>query len=369
MRNHWFALRRELSPGRSLALKVASFLLPIGLWCAVSYVPFLWHPMVRIDDPGGTGMLAGSMLEREKLAELNASAAKHGFAPASGHRVNPVFLPAPHEVARAFYTAFTTEPQRVGDVWMHQALGHSLWTIACGFALAAAVGVPIGLLCGTFSFFSRLVEPFVDFVRCIPPPLFAALLIATLGLDDGPKIALIFLGTVFQMIRVVANTTRTVDPSLLEAAQTLGTSRKRLVTRVIIPSVLPGLYDDMRILIGASWTLLTIAELIGIKSGVSFFMDQQGKYRHFDNVFAGVVMIGMLGVGVDKVLTVIGARLFPWKERSRSGFWSEVWGVLRGGGLPRRQGISAVVPAQAMTQAATTTSTATTERLDATAVA
>jgi NitT/TauT family transport system permease protein len=179
MRSHWFAIRRDLPPGRSLGLTVASFLLPVVIWCVVSYVPFVWHPLVQITDPGGTGMLVGSTLDPAKLAEINVSSQKFGLAPASGKRVNPVFLPAPHEVGRAFYTAFKTQPQRVGDVWMHQALAHSLWTIVCGFALATVVAVPVGLLCGTFAFFSRLVEPFVDFVRCIPPPLFAALLIAT----------------------------------------------------------------------------------------------------------------------------------------------------------------------------------------------
>jgi hypothetical protein len=101
---------------------------------------------------------------------------------------------------------------------------------------------------------------------------------------------------------------------------------------------------------------------------VSFFMDQQGKYRHFDNVFAGIMMIGLLGVGVDKVLSVIGSRLFPWKERSRSGFWSEVWGVLRGG--PPRSGVSAVAPLQARAQPAVfSAAPEARERVDATVVA
>lgn len=335
--SHWFAIRRELSPGRSLLLKVLSFLLPVALWCVVSYVPFVWHPLVRVTDAGdSTWLTAGATLAPDVLAGENRGLAEAGRRPAAGVPANPVFLPAPHEVARAFYSAFTTAPRRVGDVWLHEALAHSLRVILTGFGLAALVGVPVGLLCGTFSFASRLVEPFVDFVRYMPPPVFGALMIAVLGIDDGPKVAIIFIGTVFCMVRVVANTTRTLDPALLEAAQTLGTSRRRLVTRVILPGILPNLYHDLRILLGAAWTLLTVAELIGAMTGVSFFINQEGKYRHYENVFAGIAMIGLLGMAVDKVLSVVGGRLFPWQPKPAAGFWGEVWGVLAA--VPRRRG-------------------------------
>lgn len=329
MRTQWFDIRKPLSPGRSLALRVCSFLLPIALWCAISYIPFLWHPLVKVSDPGGSSYLqVDSLVDREVFEKDNASLAQGGKATATGEPANPVFLPAPHEVARAFVSAFTTPPRRLGDPWLHASLVHSCRIIVTGFALAAVVGVPLGILCGAFTSVSRLIEPPVDFVRYLPPPVFGALAIAVLGIDDGPKIAIIFIGTVFQMIRVVANTARTVDPALLEAAQTLGTSRKRLVTRVIVPAMLPNLYNDLRILLGCAWTLLTVAELIGATTGISFFINQQGKYRHYDNVFAGIVMIGLLGLVVDKTLSAVGNRLFPWQGKPAASAWGEIWGVL-----------------------------------------
>jgi NitT/TauT family transport system permease protein len=337
MGESWFAIRKDVSQGRSLGLKIASFLLPLILWCAVSYVPFIWHPMMRITTAGGSGFLQQDMLvDREAFATENASLSAAGKMMAAGVRANPVFLPAPHEVVRAFWTAFTTEPRRHGELWLHESLANSLKIILIGFSLSAAVGVPLGLLCGTFGFFSRLIEPFVDFIRYMPPPVFGALMVAVLGIEEGPKIAIIFIGTVFQMIRVVANTTRLIDPALLEAAQTLGATRRRLVTRVILPGALPNLYNDLRILLGAAWTLLTIAELIGATSGISYFINQQGKYRHYENVFAGIAMIGILGLLVDKILSVIGAKLFPWQEKSPVGLWGEIWGVLSV--IPRRNG-------------------------------
>src|SRR4030095_5445876 len=159
-----------------------------------------------------------------------------------------------HEVARAFVTAFTTPPERPGDYWLHESLWHSCQIILWGFLYAALLGIPIGILCGTFGAASALVEPSVDFVRYMPAPVFGALAVAILGLADAPKITIIFIGTLFPMVLVVANTTRQVDLSLLHAAQTLGASNRQLLTRVVVPAALPNLYRDMRILIGSAWT-------------------------------------------------------------------------------------------------------------------
>src|SRR4029079_10145600 len=105
------------------------------------------------------------------------------------------------------------------------------------------LGVPLGILCGTFPFFSKITEPFVDFTRYMPAPAFGALAVAVLGIYDPPKIAIIFLGTFFQQVLVIANTTRKLDTSLLEAAQTLGANRIRLLFRVIVPGISVDLYN------------------------------------------------------------------------------------------------------------------------------
>ena len=217
---------------------------------------------------------------------------------------------------KAFYKAFTTPPPFHGDPWLHQSLWHSIQIIFWGFVTSAIVGVPIGILCGTFDLFSKMVEPFVDFIRYMPAPAFGALCVAVLGIDDGPKVAIIWIGTFFQMVLVVANTTRELDVGLLEAAQTLGASKKSLVTRVILPGILPNLYNDMRILIGWAWTYLIVAELIGASSGISYFINQQGKYRHYDNVYAGIIMIGIIGLVCDQFLAAFGRRLFPYLPHS-----------------------------------------------------
>lgn len=318
-------MRKPLPRRANLLFGAFSFLLPLLVWSAISYVPFVWHPLVLVADPGDTtlpGQYAylaeGQRVEREVFEKRNQELGSAARKLASGERVNPIFLPAPHEVARAFYTAFTTPPQRTGDYWLHESLWQSCTVIFWGFVYSALLGLPLGILCGTFALFSRLFEPFVDFIRYMPAPVFGALAVAVLGLGDEPKITIIFLGTFFQMVLVVANTTRSIDPSLLQAAQTLGASNRQLLFHVVIPAALPALYRDMRILIGWAWTYLVVAELIGEKSGLSAFLYQQQRYMHFENVYAGIVMIGVIGLCTDQLLAFAGRHLFPWESGSSS---------------------------------------------------
>ena len=313
----WLAPRIALSTKRERALTALSFLLPLLLWAAVSYTPFIWHPNIEITEPGSVSYFQeGMQIERAAFnEELERQRAAGGSLP-YGVRANPVYLPAPHEVAVAFYTSFTTEPQRRSEQWLHQSLWHSIQIIFWGFMLSSIVGVPMGILCGTFAAVSRIQEPFVEFFRYLPAPAFGALAVAILGIYDGPKIAIIFIGTFFQQVLVVANTTRQLDISLLEAALTLGANRRQLLFKVVIPGILPQLYRDQRILLGWAWTYLIVAELIGTSSGITWFITQQARYQNFDNVFAAIIMIGIIGLLSDVVLAKLGKMLFPWERAS-----------------------------------------------------
>lgn len=315
----WFAVGRPLTPGAQRLCTLLSFLLPLVVWSAVSYVPWLWHPLVRITDPGDVAWFKADLLvERAVLVEENGKlAAAAGVPPAklaAGTPANPVFLPAPHEVARALRTAFTTEPKLKGDQWLHQSLGQSIRTIFWGFLASSLVGVPLGILCGAYAPISRLSEPVIDFIRYMPAPAFGALAVAVLGIYDAPKVAIIFIGTFFQQVLVIANTVRRHDPALIEAAQTLGASRWHLLSRVVVPSCIVDLYHDQRILLGWAWTYLIVAEVVGVSSGITFFINQQAKYRNFDNVYAAILIIGIIGLATDQVLAFVGERLFPWKN-------------------------------------------------------
>ncbi|MDB4973332.1 MAG: binding-protein-dependent transport system inner rane component [Myxococcaceae bacterium] len=321
MAQSWIRVREPLPPATRVLCTALAFLLPLGLWALVSYVPFIWHPQVQVSDAGDSSVAGtydfvtvGERVELESFELRNQELSRAHAKLAEGERVNPIYLPAPHEVGRAFYTAFTTEPERRGDYWLHESLWHSCQIIFWGFFYAALVGLPLGVLCGTFPLISQLFEPFVDFVRYMPAPVFGALAVAIFGLADAPKITIIFIGTFFQMVLVVANTTRQVEPALLHAAQTLGASTRQLLMHVVLPSALPNLFRDVRILVGWAWTYLVVAELIGEKSGISAFIYQQQRYRHFDNVYASIVIIGAVGLLCDQCLGLLGSFLFPWQS-------------------------------------------------------
>lgn len=315
----WFAIQQPLASRRRLLLGIVSFVLPLLIWCAVSYTPFIWHPMVRVENPGGVSWFRpGLLVERAVFAAENEKALAASQPAATGKRANPVFLPEPHKVAQAFYTAFTTEPKLRGDVWLHESLWRSIQTIFWGFLISCIIDIPLGILCGAYAFWSRIGEPVIDFIRYMPAPAFGALAVAVLGINDAPKIAIIFIGTFFQQVLVVANTIRRTDPALLEAAQTLGCRGFRLVLHVIVPSKLAELYTDTRILLGWAWTYLIVAEVVGVSSGITFFINQQAKYRNFENVYAAIIMIGLLGLATDQILAFIGKRLFPWETQRPS---------------------------------------------------
>ncbi|NNJ92812.1 MAG: ABC transporter permease [Gammaproteobacteria bacterium] len=311
----WFAPHKELRPRSKLVMTVVSFLLPILLWCLFSYVPWLWHPKVEINEPGSVSYFkSGMLVDRELFDKETLKAEQASKAVPQGKPANPIYLPAPHEVGEAFYTAFTTPPKRRTEKWLHESLWNSVQVIFWGFFLSSLIGVPLGILAGTYDFFSRLFEPFIEFFRYLPAPAFGALAVAILGIHHAPKIAIIFIGTFFQQVLVIANTTRKLDPSLLEAAQTLGAKNKALLFRVVVPGVLPNLYRDMRILLGWAWTYLIVAELIGTSSGITWFITQQARYKNFDNVFAAIMIIGIIGLTTDLLLAWLGKRIFPWQR-------------------------------------------------------
>ena len=416
----WFLIRRDLPQRRALGLTIVSFILPLFLWCFVSYVPWIWHPDVKIElsaeregvttvftagdhvshgffpefveavrsenqavtkaRDAGTPETGARRKNQKLLRQLAAIAIEHGWLDyqdaqndavlyhlwrdlatgakestkprltaenleivrknwellsslsadfsfrslpdeamlklvPQGKPANPVYLPAPHDVIRAGFRDFTEDAPE-GELMMGQRYQRSLRVIFLGFLWACAIGIPLGILCGVFDFFSKLIEPFVDFFRYMPAPTFSTLLVAVLLAGDAPKIALVFIGTVFQMILVISKTTRLLDPSLLEAAQTLGAKPRQMLCHVVVPGILPNLYNDLRILLGWAWTWLVIAELIGVKSGLTEFIETQGRFRNFDRVFPVIILIGVTGFVMDQFLSWLHGLLFPWAGKS-----------------------------------------------------
>jgi NitT/TauT family transport system permease protein len=306
-----------LAARKRTLLGIGSFLLPLLVWCLVSYVPFVWHPKILVSDPGGVDYFqVGMLVDKSMFADELDNMRDQQLAPPRGTAANPIYLPAPDAVASAFYNGFTHPPESRDVPSMPASLWHSIHIIFWGFLISSLIGVPLGILAGTYGNLGRLSEPFIEFFRYLPAPAFGALAVAILGIYDGPKIAIIVIGTLFQQVLIIANTTRKLEITILEAARTLGTRRLKLLTRVVVPGILPDLYRDQRILLGWAWTYLIVAELIGTSSGITWFITQQARYQHFDNVYAAIMTIGLVGFGSDLLLARLGRRLFPW-DRSQ----------------------------------------------------
>ena len=309
---------RELSPQSKILLGFGSFLIPILIWCAVSYLPFIWHPQVQITNSGSVSFLqVGSRVDKSVFYAEAQNAINTGTEPPQGNLVNPIYLPAPHQVATALVTAFTTPPAQADAPWFHQSLWHSIKIVFSAFFIASLVGIPLGILCGFSNKISQLTEPFVEFFRYLPAPAFGALAVAILGINDAPKIAIIVIGTLFQQILIIANTTRMVDRGLIEAGYTLGTNKAKSLFHVIIPAALPDIYRDLRVLLGWAWTYLIVSELIGTTTGITWFITQQARYQNFDNVYAAILIIGVIGLVCDVILMKLGQHLFKWKAGAK----------------------------------------------------
>jgi len=318
MISNWMASGADNDARRRTLLGIGSFLLPLLVWCLVSYTPFIWHPKIEVTEPGGIDYFqVGMLVDRAQFADESAYAREQKLALPAGVPANPIYLPAPHQVAQAFYTGFTKAPEQKDAPWLHESLWHSIQIIFWGFVLSSIVGVPLGILAGTYASLGRLSEPFIEFFRYLPAPAFGALAVAILGIYDGPKIAIIVIGTFFQQVLIIANTTRKLDATIIEAALTLGTHRLQLLTRVVVPGIMPDLYRDLRILLGWAWTYLIVAELIGTSTGITWFITQQARYQHFDKVYAAIMIIGIIGFGTDLLLARLERRLFPWDSGLR----------------------------------------------------
>ena len=309
---------RELSPQSKVLLGFGSFLIPILIWCAVSYLPFIWHPQVQITNSGSVSFLqVGSRVDKSVFYAEAQNAVDHDLAVPQGKLVNPIYLPAPHEVVKALVTSFTTAPAQADAPWLHQSLWHSIKIVFSAFFIASLVGIPLGILCGFSNKISQLTEPFVEFFRYLPAPAFGALAVAILGINDAPKIAIIVIGTLFQQILIIANTTRMVDRGLIEAGYTLGTNKAKSLFHVVIPAALPDIYRDLRVLLGWAWTYLIVSELIGTTTGITWFITQQARYQNFDNVYAAILIIGVIGLVCDVILMKLGQHLFKWKAGAK----------------------------------------------------
>jgi NitT/TauT family transport system permease protein len=227
------------------------------------------------------------------------------FALAAFGTVSKVFLPGPVDVARRAMTWFTDD-DLLGDARI------SCYRVVVGWALSAVIALPIALLIGTYRFIQALLEPLTDFIRYMPAVAFIPLVMLWVGIDEGAKIAIIFIGTFFQMVLMMAEDVRRVPMAQIEAAQTMGATRLEIIRKVIVPSAKPALLDTLRITMGWAWTYLVVAELVAANSGLGYAIIKAQRFLQTDKIFAGIILIGAIGLAMDQCFRLIHRFAFPW---------------------------------------------------------
>jgi NitT/TauT family transport system permease protein len=221
--------------------------------------------------------------------------------------VQEIFLPNPLDVLSA--GKGLAEGGDLGaDTW---ASGRR---IALGFGIALLISIPLGLAMGTFKSINSLFEPLIGFVRYMPATAFVPLLLIWLGLDEGPKVALIVIGTVFFNTLMTANIVWSVPTELIRVSQTLGAGTFTVLRKVIFPYALPGMIDAARVNLAAAWNLIVVAELVAADQGLGFRIVRAQKFLHTDQIFAILVVIGLLGFASDLGLRALRNRVAPWSQ-------------------------------------------------------
>jgi len=194
----------------------------------------------------------------------------------------------------------------------------SIYRIGMGFLLSAVLAIPLGILMGSYKIAEAAHEPFVGFVRYIPVPALVPLIMIIAGIEDQAKILLIFIGTYFQMVLVVADVTRKVPRELLNAARTLGANSWHLMFNVIMPATLPGIIDTCRTMIGWAWTYLMIAEVVACDSGLGYAIANAQRHTRTNEVYVGILVLGILGLLTDMFFKIVTPKLVPWAESQKA---------------------------------------------------
>ena len=226
--------------------------------------------------------------------------------------VNPIFWPSPGAVWDQLVT-ISAEGYRNFTLWEH--IGWSLYRILMGFGLGCLVGVPLGFAMGLSRIMRGMFDPIVEFFRPIPPLAFIPLVIIWSGIGERSKILLLFLAALWIMAIAARAGVASVKLSKIHAAYTLGVNRRQLLFRVILPNALPEIFTGMRVAMGVCWGTVVAAELVAAESGVGFMIMVASTFLSTDIVVMGVIIIGIVGYGIDILMRQLEARLIPWKGK------------------------------------------------------
>jgi NitT/TauT family transport system permease protein len=225
-----------------------------------------------------------------------------------GGLVDTTFCPPPHQVVVALWKSLL-DGSLARNAWS------SLVVINLGFFISSIIAIPLGIMMGSFRIVQAALEPIVNFIRYLPVTSMIPLLILWIGIGINEKIAVIFIGTFFQQLVMLADVSAQVPNELFNAAYTLGASKRQVVTKVLLPATLPGVIDTLRVTMGWAWTYLVVAELVASSSGLGYMSMQAMRGLHADLIFVAILVIGFLGLITDEIFKWVKAVALPWAKQ------------------------------------------------------
>ncbi|MEL7114106.1 MAG: ABC transporter permease [Pseudomonadota bacterium] len=235
------------------------------------------------------------------------------FTPREGLQMNPIWLPAPETVVSRF---FEIAQEGYQNFTLVEHVGWSLIRVIVGFALGALVGIPLGYAMGLSNWFRGWFDPIVEFMRPVPPLALIPLVIIWFGIWETGKIVLLFLAALWIMTIAARAGVSGVNITKIHAAYSLGASKWQIMRHVIVPNSLPEIFTGARVAMGVCWGTVVAAELVAAQKGAGMMIIAASKFQLTDIVIMGIILIGVIGYGIDILMRIAEKWLVPWKGQS-----------------------------------------------------
>ena len=234
------------------------------------------------------------------------------LAPSRGWQMEPLYLPAPEVVWKRTLKIFE---EGFRNFTLGEHLGYSLFRVIVGFLLGALVGIPLGYAMGLSNWFRGWFDPIVEFMRPVPPLALIPLVIIWAGIGEEGKIILLFLAALWIMAIAARAGVSGVKISKVHAAYSLGAKPAQIMRYVIIPNSLPEIFTGARVAMGVCWGTVVAAELVAAEQGAGMMIMTASKFQNTDIVIMGIILIGVIGFGIDLLMRWAESLLVPWKGK------------------------------------------------------
>jgi len=227
-------------------------------------------------------------------------------------------VPSPYQVAVMMYDF--TFGGIYDDAFSGTILTHtwkSMQRVYGGFLLAAAIGIPLGMMLGRIKVLRQLLDPTISVLRPIPVTAWLPLSMIFFGLGPNAAIFLVFLGAFYPILLNTMFGVRSIDPKLFEAASMLGCSGTGLFRQIVLPAALPAIFNGLRIAHGFAWILIVVGEMTGVPTGLGSVVMDGRTLSRTDLVITGMIVIGACGFVTDRIIVAISNRLLSWSPQHR----------------------------------------------------